>query len=274
MAAATQHLATWHWMGYLALAIAAVIGFVAIRYRRMVAKIRDRLEVRHAERERIARELHDTLLQGIQGLILRFQAIAEGLPEGDPVRAKIDLALTRADEVLVDGRDRVHDLRVSEGATKDLVVTFEILGQELESESSAEFRLLPHGTRRDIEPIIREEIYLIGREALLNAFRHANAETISLNIFFEAKQFLLRVEDDGIGIDPGILQIGHKPGHWGLRGMRERTQCIGGDLSISSNPGQGTLVELVVPSHVVYAAKRSTRRATPTPFSSSHSRFK
>jgi signal transduction histidine kinase len=252
----TSHLTTWHLIAYIALGIAVVIGLLVFRYRQMVAKLRDRLEVRHAERERIARELHDTLLQGIQGLILRFQAIAERIPEGDPIRVLIDQALTRADEVLVDGRDRVHDLRLSEGTTKDLVITFELLGRELQADSTAKFQLAPHGTRRDIDPAIREEIYLIGREAILNAFRHAEATTVAVDIAFESKQFLLRVRDNGIGIPTEILEAGHKPGHWGLIGMRERTDCIGSSLSISSQQGQGTTIELLVPSQVAYVTKR------------------
>ncbi|RUL72467.1 sensor histidine kinase [Dyella choica] len=267
MTAMTQHLTTWYSMGYIALAMAVVIGLAVFRYRQMAARLRDRLEVRHAERERIARELHDTLLQGIQGLILRFQAIAEQIPEGDPIRARIDQALTRAEEVLVDGRDRVHDLRLSEGAAKDLAMTFESLGMELQAENPAKFQLFLHGTRREVDPVILEEIYLIGREAMLNAFRHARATTIAMDMAFESKQFLLRVQDNGIGIDPDILETGYKPGHWGLRGMRERAQCIGGSCSISSLQGQGTAVELQVPSHVAYITRRPARWATLTQLS-------
>lgn len=262
MIAMTQHLSTWYLIAYIALAMTVLIGLVVFRYRQMVAKLRDRLEVRHAERERIARELHDTLLQGIQGLILRFQAITERIPEGDPIRTQIDQALTRADEVLVDSRDRVHDLRVSEGATKDLMVTFDALGKELQEGRAAKFKVAARGTRRDIDPVIREEIYLVGREAILNAFRHAEAATISVDMAFESKHFILEVRDDGVGIDPQILEVGRKPGHWGLMGMRERAQCIGGTCTISSQQGEGTAVELLVPSHVAYITRRPTRWAT------------
>lgn len=260
----TPHLTTWHLIFYIVPATAVVVGLAVFRYRQMVTKLRDRLEVRHAERERIARELHDTLLQGIQGLILRFQAIAERIPEGDPIRTLIDQALTRADEVLVDGRDRVHDLRVSEGATKDLTMAFESLGGELQEGSATKFQVALRGTKRDIDPVIREEIYLIGREAILNAFRHAEAKTISVDIVFESKHFLLQVRDNGVGIDPGILKAGHKPGHWGLMGMRERAECIAGTCSISSRQGEGTTVELLVPSHIAYVIRRSARWSTLT----------
>lgn len=260
----TPHLATWYAIGGIVPVMAVVIGLVVFRYRQAVAKLRDRLEIRHAERERIARELHDTLLQGIQGLILRFQAIAERIPEGDPIRIQIDQALTRADEVLVDSRDRVHDLRVSEGATKDLAIIFESLGKELQADSTAKFQLALHGAKRNIDPVIREEIYLIGREAMLNAFRHANATTIAMSMAFEAKLFILRVRDNGIGIDPVVLEAGHKPGHWGLMGMRERAECIGSAFSMASQQGQGTTIELLVPSHVAYITKRPSRWATLT----------
>lgn len=240
---------------FIVAAALAVIGLIALQMRHMAAKLRDRLEVRHAERERIARELHDTLLQSIQGLILRFQAIAEHVPPNDPIRVMIDQALDRADEVLVDGRDRVRDLRLSESSSTDLEVTFAALGKELTGTSVATFRVVSSGTRVEIEPIIREEIYLIGREALLNAFQHAQAKAIEVELSYGLKQLRLCVRDDGIGIDPHILEAGNRPGHWGLVGMRERANCIGGQVVIWARQGSGTDVELIVPASVAYARR-------------------
>ncbi|GLQ46050.1 hypothetical protein GCM10007862_11010 [Dyella lipolytica] len=239
--------------------ILLVIGLVVLQMRQIAAKLRDRLEVRHAERERIARELHDTLLQGIQGLILRFQAIAEHIPEKDPIRVMIDQALDRADGVLVDGRDRVRDLRMTEGTAKDLAVTFAALGKELSADYPVTFRVVSSGIRHEIDPAIREEIYLIGREALLNAFQHAQAREIEVELCCDFKQLRVCVRDDGIGIDPKILDAGGKPGHWGLVGMRERATCVGGQLMIWARPGAGTDVELTVPASIAYVRKHSVR---------------
>ncbi|RDS80850.1 hypothetical protein DWU98_12965 [Dyella monticola] len=240
-------------------AILCVIGLVIFQYRKMVATVRDRLEVRHAERERIARELHDTLLQGIQGLILCFQAVAERMSGGDPLRAQIDQALDRADSVLVDGRDRVRDLRASDHATQDLTVAFATLGEGFSAEQPPKFRLVSTGERQEIDPTIREEIYLIGREALLNAFHHAKATEIGVEIVYDIKQLRLCVRDNGIGIDPTVLEAGRKPGHWGLVGMRERANCIGGQFKIWAKPGAGTEIELVVPAGIAYVRSRKRR---------------
>jgi signal transduction histidine kinase len=242
-------------------AILCVIAFAIFQYRKMLATLRDRLEVRHAERERIARDLHDTLLQGIQGLILCFQAVAERIPGEDPLRAQIDRALDRADSVLVAGRDRVRDLRASDHATKDLAVAFATLGDGWSEEWPAKFRVICGGMQQDIDPVIREEIYLIGREALINAFQHAKATEIELELAYDVKQLRICVRDDGVGIEPGILEAGGKPGHWGLAGMRERAHCIGGQLMIWAKPGAGTEIELVVPAGIAYAHSRRSRWA-------------
>jgi signal transduction histidine kinase len=239
--------------------ILCVIGLVILQYRRMLATLRDRLEVRHAERERIARELHDTLLQGIQGLVLCFQAIAERIPPGEPLRAQIDHALDRADSVLVEGRDRVRDLRASDRATKDLVVAFGSLGGTLAQQWPVRFKVVSNGDQREIDSVVREEVYLIGREAVLNAFQHARAEDIEVELAFDAKQFRLCVRDSGVGIDPRILEAGRRPGHWGLIGMRERANCIGGILKIWARAETGTEIELIVPATIAYAQARRTR---------------
>jgi signal transduction histidine kinase len=239
--------------------ILCVIALVILQYRRMLATLRDRLEVRHAERERIARELHDTLLQGIQGLILCFQAVAERIPSGEPLRAQIDHALDRADNVLVEGRDRVRDLRVSDRATKDLVVAFGALGESFAQQWPTRFKVTSVGDQREIESVVREEVYLIGREAVLNAFQHADAGSIELELAFEVKQFRLCVRDNGVGIDPEILGAGRRPGHWGLVGMRERANCIGGTLKIWARAKTGTEIELVVPATIAYAQARRSR---------------
>jgi signal transduction histidine kinase len=240
-------------------AILCVIALAIFQYKRALATLRDRLEVRHAERERIARELHDTLLQGIQGLILCFQAVAERVPDTDPIRAPIDRALDRADGVLVDGRDRVRDLRASDHVTMDLAVAFATLGDGLAEDLPAKFRVVCGGARQEIDPDVREEIYLIGREALLNAFHHAKATEIEVEMAYDVKQLRLCVRDDGIGIEPDILEAGRRPGHWGLVGMRERAACIGGQVMIWARPGAGTEIELAVPAAIAYAQARRPR---------------
>jgi signal transduction histidine kinase len=234
------------------LALLCIVGAIGFQYRRTIRTIRDRLEVRHAERERIARDLHDTLLQGIQGLILFFQTMPDRIAKDDPYRDKINQALDRAHRVMVEGRNRVRDLRASDPAIKDLNEAFAALAKELVEDWPAEFRIRSEGAPREIDLSIREEVYLIGREAILNAFHHAKASEIEACLDYDARQFRVWVRDNGIGIDSKILETS-RHGHWGLRGMQERAVGIGGHLETSTQPGAGTLVKLTVPSSIAYA---------------------
>jgi len=229
----------------------------------MANTLRDRLEVRHAERERIARELHDTFLQGIQGLMLFFETVPDRIPNEDPYREKVLQALDRARDVIVDGRDRLQDLHTRDYAANDLTISLDAFGKELAEQWRARFRVMRDGVKRNVDPYVCEEIYFIGREALLNAFQHAKAANIEVEITYGAKQLSLRIRDDGLGIDPEIARIGRRPGHWGLVGMRERAACIRGRLMIRMRPGPGTEIELVVPSGVAYAHPHRIRRAPP-----------
>jgi signal transduction histidine kinase len=232
--------------------IPIIVVAILLQNRRMVGRMSDRLEIHRAARERIARELQDILLQGIQGLILQFQAVAEHIPEESPLRAQIDQALDRADSVLVESRGRVHDFYTSDHGLKDLGAAFAWLGQTFAEYWPPTFQLVFSGERQDIEAVVEEEIYLIGREALLNAFQHARALGIEVELAFEVKQFRLCVRDDGVGIPSSIVEEGRRSGRWGLVGMRERAHSIGGQLEIQGHVGLGTKVELVVPSGIVY----------------------
>ena len=230
----------------------AVLALFLYRLRRMEIQIQQQLEERHAERERIARELHDTLLQAIQGLVLRFQVVAGRIPENDPTRAMIEKALDRADDVLLEGRDRVRDLRTAAETTRDLPQAFASIAEELSQVHPAKFRVDTKGPKRMLDPFVREEVYRIGREALINAFQHAQASAIEVEINHDPAHLRLRVRDDGVGIDPQLLQPGGKPGHWGLKGMHERATRIGAKLDIWRGPGSGTELDLQVPAVVAY----------------------
>lgn len=239
-------------------AVLAALSLFRLKLRQVETRLKERLEVRHAERERIARELHDTLLQGVQGLILRFHAITQKMSSNDPVRALIEQALDRADEVLGEGRDKVRDLRLSGGTAKDLAETFVALGEELSEDYPVKFRVITTGEEQAIDPVICEEIHLIVREAMLNAFQHAHAEAIEVAVDFELRQLRVCVRDDGVGLDAHILGTGYRPGHWGLIGMHERAKHIGGRLRISSAQTSGTEVALAVPGSIVYASKHKS----------------
>jgi signal transduction histidine kinase/ligand-binding sensor domain-containing protein len=241
---------------FLLLCIVGVMGVLWLLYlmrlRRLGLHIRSRLHERHMERERIARELHDTLLQSIQGLILRFQAVAETIPPSEPARAVMERALERADQVLEEGRDRVLDLRASTQYTGDLCEVFAAVAAELSQDHPAVFKATRTGIEQPIDPLVRDDIFRIGREALLNAYRHADAKNIDVAIDYSRDDLQLRFVDDGRGMDARILEKGGRPGHWGLSGMRERAERVGGRLSIWSRAGSGTEIELRIPADAAY----------------------
>jgi signal transduction histidine kinase len=239
-------------------AIATMAGSCMLRVRHAAMRARFRIEERLAERERIARELHDTLLQATQGLVLRFQAVAEKIPPSDPVRALIDRTLDRADDVLAEGRDRVKGLRASADFVQDLPCAFAALGEELLGEDSRRFEVVVEGAVRMLEPMVREELYRIGYEATANAVQHAEADRIELELDYGVDEFRLRVRDNGRGIDDDVLETGGKPGHWGLSGMRERAVKIGATLDIWSRPHSGTEVDVRLPAAIAYCSGVST----------------
>jgi signal transduction histidine kinase len=222
------------------------------------------LEARVGERTRIARELHDTLLQSFQGLLLRFQIVSELLPKR-PVEAKeqLDRAMDGAAKAITEGRDAVQGLRTSTVQTNDLAKSINTLGEELAADpandGSPSFRVAVEGESRDLHPILRDEIYRIAGESLRNAFRHAHAQHIEVEFRYDDEQFRLRVRDDGKGLDGAILSGQGPVGHYGLSGMRERAKLIGGKLVIWSQIDGGTEVELRIPSGNAYVlvAKRS-----------------
>ncbi|HEX6703322.1 MAG TPA: ATP-binding protein [Albitalea sp.] len=219
--------------------------------RRANGHMLDKLQVRMAERERIARELHDTLLQSVSGLILRFHSATQKIPEQEPVRQALEGALELADEVLAEGRDRLLDLRSAVGPEKGLREALREVGRQLGRDQRSRFHVVQQSAPRDLHDHVRDEVYLIAREALLNAFRHAQAGRIEVRLTFAQHELRVGVRDDGRGIDPGILEAG-RPGHWGLPGMRERARRIGGWLDIRSDSRRGTKLELRVPAKWAY----------------------
>jgi signal transduction histidine kinase len=216
-----------------------------------------RLEERVNERTRLARDLHDTLLQSFHGLMLRFQVVSKLLPEGK-AKEQLEKTLERADQAIAEGRSAVYDLRSSATTTNDLSEALNAVGNELSAEDAAEFGLVVEGPPRDLHPIIRDELYRISREALRNSFRHARARHIEAEISYGERAFRLRIRDDGQGIPAEILEKGRE-GHYGLPGIRERARQIGAKLTIWSRAGSGTEIELSLGGSIAYVT--SARRA-------------
>jgi signal transduction histidine kinase/streptogramin lyase len=239
----------------LVLALASVAYW--LRVRQLHREFALTLEARVAERTSVARELHDTLLQSFQGLMPRFQAASQLLPDR-PIEAKEDLdrGILRAAEAITEGRDAVQGLRASTVQTNDLARAVNTLAEELAADSnnhgSPAIQVAVEGQPRDLHPILRDEIYRIAAEALRNAFRHAHARHIEVEIRYNDRQFCLRVRDDGEGIDAAILSGQEPAGHFGLPGMRERAGLIGGRLEVWSEVDEGTELELRIPAATAY----------------------
>jgi signal transduction histidine kinase len=246
------------------LTTAWVITAMVARVRRLTeAQLTLRFEERLAERTRIARELHDTLLQSFQGLMLHFQAVDDMLPPGKAKEA-FEKALHRADQAIVEGRDAIQNLRSSTTISNELVQAVAELGDELagprdSGKHSPAFSVSVEGQARDLHPILRDDIYRIAREALQNAFRHAQASRIEAEITYGRRLLRLRIRDNGKGIDPKLLDTG-RDGHWGLAGMRERAQQIGAKLDMWSEIGAGTEVELRIPGSIAYGREEDDER--------------
>jgi signal transduction histidine kinase len=236
------------------------VAFVAYYYRlRQIHRQFDsRLEERVGERTRIARELHDTLLQSLHGLMFRFQAARNMLP-GRPEEAMqaLDGAINRTEQAIAESRDAIKDLRSEPAALGDLADLLTAMGNELAgsqgtNRDSPIFCMTVEGKRRTLSPILQDEVYRIVREVLRNAFQHAHARQIEAEIRYDHHRLRLRIRDDGKGIDKTVLEEGGRAGHWGLPGVRERAQKLGARLDLWSEARAGTEVQLTVPAAIAY----------------------
>ena len=242
---------TWWFRLLCALAAGGIIWMLyLLRLRLIMAELQTRLGTRLLERERIARDLHDTLLQSFQGLMLHLQVVNELLPHGR-AKAELERSLGHADRAIAEGRSALYDLRSSAIATSDLPESIKALGDELSPEGAATFRLVVEGPPRKVPMMIRDELYLITREALRNAFHHSQARHIEAEITYGGRALLIRIRDDGEGIPSEILELG-RPGHYGVPGMRERAKQIGGKLDIWSRAGAGTEIAFSIAASIAY----------------------
>ena len=250
--------------GFVAVCV-VVLLFFRLRMLRLTRQMQIRMDERVGERTRIARELHDSLLQGFQGLVFRLQAVRDMLPaRADEAAQALDGALERADKVIAEGRGTVEDLRSITVVNHDLVQAVSALGEELlpgnDGEVGTSFRVTVEGQPRPLDSILRDDIYRIAREALRNAATHAQAKKIEAELTYGDSYFLLRIRDDGCGIDQPYLNQGSRAGHWGLPGMSERAKRFGGRLEVWSERGAGTEIELTVPASVAYGPVSGHRK--------------
>jgi signal transduction histidine kinase/ligand-binding sensor domain-containing protein len=241
---------------FMALCVALVLALLWLAYlyhlRQVTQRLRQRLEERHGERDRIARELHDTYMQTVHGLVLKVEAVSHELVD-DSAKDKILNTLNLANRALVEGRNRVYALRTGTIDNLDLVAAFKAVAQECEGDPAILFSVTSTGVAKTLHPLAIDELHASGREAIINAFHHASARLIHVDVCYDKKGIRVEIMDDGKGIDAQVVQEGGIPGHWGLRGMRERMARIGGTCDIASHGASGTKVVLFVPAQRAYA---------------------
>lgn len=247
------------WFRVLVAACGAAIGWSAyrLRVRQVARRLQTRFEERLAERTRIAQDLHDTLLQGCVSASMQLHVATDRLPEDSPVKPALGRVLDLMARVIEDGRNAVRGLRTTTSPPDELERAFAGVPQELAIASQASYRVRVGGRPRPLKAIVRDEIYRIGREGLVNALRHADASNVEIEIDYGARELRVFVRDDGRGIDPAVVHSG-VDGHWGIPGMRERAKRIGGTLTIRSRAEAGTEVELRVAARIAFDAPRVT----------------
>jgi signal transduction histidine kinase/ligand-binding sensor domain-containing protein len=246
-------------------AMALLYMLYLLRVRQLARQFEVRMEERVGERTRIARELHDTLLQSFQASLMKFYAVTRQLWDRPELQKILGAVIDQAAEAVNEGRKAVQGLRSSTVITNDLARAIRALGAQISSaqgSNSPEFQVQVEGASRDLAPILRDDVYHIAAEAIRNAFQHAQSRRIDVEIRYGQRELRLHIRDDGKGIDPQILEAGARDGHYGLPGLHERAQLARGKLTVCSEPGSGTDIELSIPASAAYAPA-SGRRANP-----------
>jgi signal transduction histidine kinase len=208
-------------------------------------------EERLAERTRIAQELHDTLLQGFLAVSMQLHAALDHLSANSAEQQGFSDVLQLLDRVLEQGRCAVQGLRSPIERNTSLGEAFAGVPKDLGLPSAVAFRVVVHGREKELRAGLGHEVYRIGREAIVNAYRHSGARDIETEVEFRPTELRIAVRDNGCGIDPQDLQWGRN-GHWGLQGMRERAERIGARLRLWSRVALGTEVELYIPAQLAF----------------------
>jgi signal transduction histidine kinase len=237
----------------------AVFGFHRLRLHQMTKRMKFRFDERLAERMRVAQELHDTLLQGVISASMQLDVAVDHLPADSPVQPALRHILQIMGQVIEEGRTTLRGLRSSTENAHDMEVAFLRIPEDLGASQKLAYHVLVEGTPLPLQAIIHDEVYSIGREAIVNAFRHSGASNIEVELEYTASRMRVLVRDDGCGIKPEVLRSG-RDGHWGLSGMRERAERIGAKFKVMSGPDAGTEVELSVPGHIVFQSPPSNGR--------------
>jgi signal transduction histidine kinase len=235
----------------VALSPALLMGVYLLTLKQVQARYRQSLRTRCRERKRVARDLHDTLLQGIQALLFRLQdwEADPALPE--VLRAEVAGVVTQAIAVVTEGRERILNLRGRECAPADLISALSTIGEDESEGTDAAFQLRIQGRQRSLTTDAKQQLFDIGREAIRNAYAHARAKRITVTVEYRWRTLRLEIRDNGQGFDPVVSE--QIEGHFGLLGMRERAAELHGALSITRLSEGGTTVSVTVPAGIAYS---------------------
>ena len=243
---------TWFYAACVAAFLAATWGLYRLRLYQIAREFNAQLDGRVDERLRVARDLHDTMLQTFQAALIQMQA-GYNLLSRSPERAAKTLqeAITTSAAAIVEGREAIQNMRSSAVTENDLARALRVAGDQMATEGSARFDVRVQGPSRDVHPILRDDVYRIALEALRNAFKHAEAKAIEAEIVY-GDSLRVRIRDDGKGIASAIMEERRRSGHYGIRGMRERAERVGGKLEVWSAAGAGTEIQLSIPGNIAF----------------------
>jgi signal transduction histidine kinase len=251
------------WFRPLCALVLIILAWIVYRLRvwQVTTHMRDRFEERLKERTRIAQELHDSLIQDVMGISLQIEVTDELLPADFPAKQSLARALGLCKSALDAGRRALNDLRTTSLSAGDLVKSFSQLADEFTRDAGTEVDVIVEGREHPLNSLTGNDVLQVGRQAITNAFQHAHARKIHVLLSYGEQHLRIRVQDNGCGINEETLNL-RRPGHYGIAGMQERAERLGGSISIRSRVGEGTEVNFSVPAHLLYqdGAPRSGSR--------------
>jgi signal transduction histidine kinase/ligand-binding sensor domain-containing protein len=249
----------WQTWWFLALCIAVLLSILwalyVVRMRQVTATLRLRHQERLEERETIARDLHDTFFQAVQSLFLRLHTATNQLAPRDPARQTLETLLDDSDRVMKEGRETFLDIPTQAVKSRDLAELLAGYCAEFSAAYPIEYRIEVDGQPRELDPTVSTELSKIAREALSNAFQHAEASAIEVEVSYGTNRMRLRVRDNGKGFDPALLRVSSGPQHLGLKNMRKRAETVKAIFNLWSRPGMGTELEAMIPGELAYVGK-------------------
>jgi len=231
--------------------------FYRLRIRQVSRQLTLRMEERLDERTRIAQELHDTVLQGLASASLQLEVADRQIARDATAKPLVQRVSQLLRHLSDESRQTVRGLRLRQSEEENLERALTQISKDLAAPRKVKYQVVVEGTPHSLRPLVRDEIFRIGGEALANAFSHARASTVETVLEYGRDHFRLLVRDDGKGIDPEVLK-GGREGHFGLSGLRERASRIGARLKIRTAPGAGTEIDMLVPAAAAF--QRPTSR--------------